>query len=159
ERLRQRQGHKLRSLLDHASTHSSFYKDAWPEQIFDEQRVWDQLRSLPIIGKTDLQVSQDHMLALPLPGRVTRKTTGGSTGQAVTVVKDRHALAAERAASWLAYGWFNIRMGDLGVRFWGSPVTWKRKALYTATDLAVRRMRFSAFAFDDADLDRYWRRC
>lgn len=159
ERLLDRQAVKLSGLLDHAVRRSPFYARAWGRAGFEEAGIWEQFRELPIIGKSDLQESQEQMAVQPVPRRVTRKTTGGSTGQAVTVLKDRDATAAERAASWLGYGWFGIRPGDLGVRFWGNPVTLMRRLMYSAADVAMNRRRFSAFAFDDADLERYWRRC
>jgi phenylacetate-CoA ligase len=158
--LRQRQAEKLASLLNYAVEHSPYYAAAWGSgRRFDKDSVFEQLRGLPMISKSDLQNSQDAMLARPLLRRVSRKVTGGSTGEAVGVVKDREAIAAERAASWLAYGWFGLRMGDRGVRFWGEPTTLDRRFRFAASDFAMHRLRFSAFAFDDADLERYWARC
>jgi phenylacetate-CoA ligase len=60
---------------------------------------------------------------------------------------------------WWAYGWRGIRIGDRVARFWGVPVTAQRRLLARAADLATNRVRFSAFAFTDADLERYWKRC
>jgi phenylacetate-CoA ligase len=117
------------------------------------------LASLPILTKSDLQAHADELLVDRAPGPITRKTTGGSTGQAVTVVKDRKALAWERAAMWLGYGWAGVRFGDRCARFWGSQFDGKRRVVGHAGDLAMNRIRFSAFAFDDADLERYWQRC
>ena len=118
------------------------------------------LRTLPFITKQDLQTRFDSLKAEPQPGRTTSKTTGGSTGQPVTVVKDAGATAQERAASWLAYGWFGIRPGDRGARFWGSPrAIGKRRMRYAFADAAMNRIRFSAFGFNEAELESYWQRC
>ena len=99
------------------------------------------------------------MLAQPLVTPASNKITGGSTGQAVTIVKDRRATACERAAMWLGYGWRGVRMGDRAARFWGSPFASRRRWLTKASDAAMHRIRFSAFAFGDADLERYWNAC
>jgi phenylacetate-CoA ligase len=45
------------------------------------------------------------------------------------------------------------------VRFWGNPSSARRQLRFAAADFAMHRIRFSAFAFDDADLENYWRRC
>lgn len=157
--LLERQRARLAAILDHAAERSPFYADAWGKGRSGAANLVARFRDLPQITKKDLQQNQPAMLASGSHGAVSTKTTGGSTGEAVTLVKDRRATAAERAATWLAYGWFGVRMGDLGVRFWGSPVTARRRLMYTAADLAMNRMRFSAFAFTDRDLDEYWQRC
>lgn len=159
-RLLERQAARLTELLAYAARRSPYYAAAWgARRAFDPASVFEQLRELPIIGKPDLQASHEAMLARPAVRRVTRKVTGGSTGEAVGVVKDRAAIAAERAATALAYGWLGVRMGDRAVRFWGAPTTMERRFRFAASDFAMHRLRFSAFAFDDADLERYWRRC
>jgi phenylacetate-CoA ligase len=63
------------------------------------------------------------------------------------------------AATWLGYGWFGIAPGDRAARFWGQPAHLKRRLRFAAADIAMNRIRFSAFAFSEADLDRYWRAC
>lgn len=155
-----RQAGRLAETLNHAQNHSPFYAKRWPwaSRVSAEDAI-ARLAELPLITKTDLQESLDELIAQPALRRVTRKTTGGSTGQPVTVVKDREATAHEMAASWLGYGWFGVEIGDRAVRFWGSPFTLKRRLRFAAADLAMHRIRFSAFAFDEDDLERYWRRC
>jgi len=117
------------------------------------------LQSFPFLTKAQLQSERAALLAHPAPRRVTEKTTGGSTGQAVTVVKDRDATAHERAAMWLGYGWFGVEMGDRVARFWGAPFAFRNKWVVRLSDALMHRIRFSAFAFSDADLERYYHRC
>jgi len=160
ERVRDRQHLKLAAALSYASRHSAFYSSRWQiPDVISGEGVIATLSQLPLVEKSDLQRSFDDLIARPRPRRVTRKTTGGSTGQVVTVLKDRAATASEMAASWLGYGWFGVRIGDRAVRFWGTPFTAKRRLRFAAADLAMHRIRFSAFAFDEADLERYWKRC
>lgn len=162
DELRARQRRRLSGVLRQAARRVPLYGDRWPEGIEDvsERDALQALRRLPLLTKTDLQEWSNRLIAEDGPGRVSRKTTGGSTGQAVTVVKDSEALARERAASWLAYGWNGVEIGDRGARFWGSPTDlggrWLR---YAAADLAMNRIRFSAFAFSEDDLEGYWRTC
>lgn len=158
--LRRRQGRRLAAILEHAGERSPYYRDAWPASgRVRPGEARKLLATLPPLSKEELQRHADRLRTTPRHGRVTRKTTGGSTGQAVTVYKDRRATAREMAASWLGYGWFGIEIGDRAARFWGSPYTWKRRVRFAAADLAMHRIRFSAFAFDEDDLERYWARC
>lgn len=160
DRLAERQDRRLAAILEHAARRSPYYRARCRElRDVDARFARERLADLPFVTKADVQHSFREMLAVPGPRRVTAKVTGGSTGQAVTVVKNRSAIAAEMAASWLGYGWFGVRIGDRAVRFWGQPDSWKRRLRFAAADFAMHRIRFSAFAFDDADLERYWRRC
>jgi len=161
DQLARQQDHRLAAILNHAAERSPYYRARWPRSApigaVDARR---RLAELPFLTKADLQTSADELRAYPRPsGQVTRKTTGGSTGQAVTVLKDRTATAYERAAMWLGYGWFGVRFGDRVARFWGAPFTLRHRIVATAADFAMHRVRFSAFAFTDADLEFHWKRC
>lgn len=160
ERVADLQRERLADLLNHAARRTVHYREVLSRRIpVEVPAAPEALRSLPFLTKTDVQDRASEMAAVPRPGRVTHKTTGGSTGQAVTILKDRSALAFERAAMWLGYGWAGVRFGDRCARFWGSQFDGRRRLLGSAGDFAMNRVRFSAFAFDDADLERYWRRC
>ena len=155
------QRRRLAALLTYASHHAPLYADRLDDRrpVATENAV-DLLRSLPFLSKEDLQTRFEQLKAVPQPGRSTVKTTGGSTGQPVTVIKDRGATARERAATWMAHEWFGIRPGDRGARFWGSPrAVGKRRLRFALADVAMNRLRFSAFGVAEADLEQYWLRC
>lgn len=156
EQVRARQQGRLQAILVYAAEHSPHYRRLLPTPA---RITASEIHGLPLLTKQELQSELAQLQAQPLPFRVTRKTTGGSTGQAVTVVKDRDALAREMAATQLAYGWFGIRPGDRSARFWGSPPSFWRRLRAAAVRLAVRRVNFSAFAFNEQDLETYWQRC
>ncbi len=158
--LRARQAARLERLLALAAGSSPWHRERWGRRVALAGRdPFEVLRELPLVTKAELQDSIADMLVQPQPRRTLRKVTGGSTGQPVAIVKDSAAVAAEMAASWVAYGWFGVRRGDRGVRFWGQPATLKRRLRFAAADFAMHRIRFSAFAFGEEDLERYWRRC
>jgi phenylacetate-CoA ligase len=117
------------------------------------------LNGLPLLTKRDVQRSLSELRVTPQPTRLSHKVTGGSTGEAVTILKDRTATAYERAAMWLGYSWHGIRIGDRAARFWGQPFGKRSRITTGLTDLAMNRIRFSAFAFDEQSLESYWRRC
>jgi len=120
----------------------------------DEAR--NLLSELPLLTKRELQTSPEDLLVSPLPKRVSRKTTGGSTGQTVTVLKDPRSLAFEMAATWRGYGWAGLRIGDRAMRWWGRGASLRRRLRSSLADLAMNRVTASAFAFSESDLLRYW---
>lgn len=160
DELLRRQDERLARLLTVVGRSSPFYRERWGE-IGDvpADGARERLRGLPLVAKTDLQLHREEMLCDPLPGRTTDKTTGGSTAQPVRVTKTSDGIAREMAASWMALEWFGIRMGDRAVRFWGTPLTRKRRVRFALADLAMNRIRLSAFDLDEEDLSRYWERC
>ncbi len=161
EELAAQQSAALAETLRDAGRYVPYYRRAWGGESVDVSAAAARaaLAALPFLTKRDLQEAADELVSERRPRRVTCKTTGGSTGQAVTLLKDRDATAREMAASWLGYGWFGVQIGDRAVRFWGQPFTRQRRLRFAAADFAMHRIRFSAFAFDRADLRAYWQRC
>ncbi len=149
------QAERLHQTLSFASANVSWYRHHLAP-ILDTGRVHD-LTQWPVLTKVDIQRAPEAFHPEAQPRRVTRKTTGGSTGQPVTLMKDRHAIGRELAASAMGYSWFGVRMGQRSARFWGSPQTRKRALRSTLADAVMNRKRFSAFAFDQSDLSQYWR--
>jgi phenylacetate-CoA ligase len=155
-----RQRVQLARILKYASQQVPYYRRQWGGPIpASAADALETLAALPLVTKRVLQDACGELVSDRRPLRVTRKTTGGSTGEVVTLLKDREAIAREMAATWLAYGWFGVRMGDRAIRFWGEPFTRRRRLRFAAADFAMHRIRFSAFAFDTASLRRYWDRC
>ena len=155
-----RQERRLIDILRYAHDHSPYYRDALRGlSTLRTENASAYLENVSLLTKHQLRTRDDALRAVPPPRRVRSKTTGGSTGQAVTVLKDGPAIAREMAASWLGYGWYGVHVGARGVRFWGSPHSMSRKLRFIAADLAMNRLRFSAFAFTDRDLEEYWQQC
>jgi len=161
ELLRARQNGRIHRILTYAARNVAFYRDAWRgERIPEGSDVRAFLEGLPLISKRDLQRNFESLRAFPRSSRTTRKTTGGSTGEPVTVIKDRSATAAERAAMWCAYGWHGIAVADRAVRFWGTAERANRNhRLDAVSDRLMNRIRVSAFAFSEDDLGQYWEKC
>jgi phenylacetate-CoA ligase len=158
--LQSRQRDRLASILRYASNHSAFYRARIADRLaLDASTALEDIKKLPLLTKHDLQQNSEVVRAYPSPKRIARKTTGGSTGQPVVIYKDASAIASERAFSALAYGWFGVKAGDRGARFWGTPTTFRRTLMSSASNFAMNRLSFSAFSFTDQDLQRYWDRC
>ncbi len=138
---------RLRAVLHFARSNIPFYRE--------RARAGAGLEGFPILTKADL-IRHATALHAPGRGRFSTKTTGGSTGRAVTVRKNPAGVAAERAATWMAFGWYGIQPGDRAIRLWGTGGGRDRMLKSTVADLAMNRRTLSAFAFDSDRLRQHW---
>lgn len=145
---------RLSALIAHASARVPFHAGRLPE-VSATDDVQAVLAQLPFLQKQDLQSRADDLRSRPAPGKLVSKTTGGSTGEPVTVWKTRDAWAWELAATWRGYSWAGIEAGDLQARFWGVPqqagARWRARAI----DTVCHRIRIPAFSFSEEDMKRY----
>lgn len=149
----------LEELLRYAASRTQHYAAAARAAGLDPTKITGaDLARLPLLTKVDLVERSAYLRALTLPGTASWKVTGGSTGVAVRLRKNRGATAAEQAASWRSYGWYGIRPGDRQARFWGTPLTGRTAFRYRTIDFVLNRKRFSAFAFRREDLRGYFER-
>ncbi|MFH1143675.1 MAG: AMP-binding protein [Candidatus Eisenbacteria bacterium] len=152
---RARQIEALRRLILHARAHVPHYARSLAALGPEEPRSLDDVRRLPFLTKQDLQERAGELRSRGPVGRLIAKTTGGSTGQPVTVWKTRDAWAKELAATWRGYGWAGVRVGDRQARFWGIPYQTGARRRARLIDAVCNRVRFSAFRFSEADMRDY----
>jgi phenylacetate-CoA ligase len=158
QRIDEMQNRALERILRHALKSTGYYgRMAANVGIDPATATADDLTRLPLLDKTQLVDAGNTIHAPRMPGTTSWKTTGGSTGVAVRLRKNRYATAAEQAASWRSYGWYGIEPGARQARFWGTPLRRRARLRYHAIDFVFNRERFSAFAFDDEDLGHYFR--
>jgi len=118
----------------------------------------DTLRGAPTLSKQELR-NEHAQLQSVRPGLLcVRKTTGGSTGEPVTILKTRSAMAWELAATWRGYGWAGVGIGDSQARFWGVPLDAKGRLKARLIDFVCHRRRYSAFDFNRQSFADYERR-
>ena len=148
------QGVRLSALLKHSRELVPFYSERIPpEPPAGYALAW--LPDLPFLHKSDLQGFPEELTSTGSVGRLVAKTTGGSTGEPVTVWKTRDAWAWELAATWRGYRWTGVDVGDLQARFWGVPQGTSGRWRSRAIDTVCRRVRLSAFSFSHDDMLRY----
>lgn len=151
---------KLQKMVSIAFEGSPFYRRMYTAAGVgpDMLKTLDDLKRLPEITKKDLVDHMESMLTTRHPFWASRKTTGGSTGQAVTLLKNPSALAMERAVTARSYEWAGVRIGDPQARFWGVPLHQVNRAKYRVVDFIANRKRFSAFAVDDENREVYFKK-
>ncbi|MBK9775911.1 MAG: phenylacetate--CoA ligase family protein [bacterium] len=156
EDMHSRQLSRLRELIDQSRSDVPFYRDL-SSGSGSGTTVAAILSSLPFLTKADLQQSAADLRSRRNHGRLVPKTTGGSTGEPVTIWKSRDAWARELGATWRGYDWAGVAAGDLQARFWGvahsSSGRWRARLI----DQVCHRIRIPAFAFTEEDLTAYAR--
>ncbi len=145
------QSQALASLVDHSRRRVPFYAGL-PALPGGGEDPAASLRALPFLAKSDLQQSAAQLRSTAGHGRLVAKTTGGSTGEPVTIWKTREAWALELAATLRGYAWAGVAAGDLQARFWGVAHTSSGRNRARAIDFVCHRIRIPAFAFSEDDL-------
>ena len=111
-------------------------------------------QNLPIISKSMLKANARLFRASSIPKPITSKTTGGSTGQPITIYKDAEAMAREQAATMRGYSWTGLVPGDRQYRMWGVPIKQVALTKERIRDLLLNRRRFSAFNYTESDFKK-----
>lgn len=156
--VRDRQSQKLNDLLSFAADNVPHYQEALrTPRANDQQDPMAWLTDVPLLDKEVLQQHPERLHGR-LEGRTTIKSTGGSTGEPVALLKTAGGVAVERACTWFGLGWFGIAVGDPSVRFWGTPLTPPRRLRFKLADVAMNRIHVSAFALEESDLAEYYER-
>jgi phenylacetate-CoA ligase len=150
-----RQLDKLKRMVEYAAGNVPYYRERLRHLDVASLSTLDDLQNLPCTTKSDLKDRGREFQSGQSFPFVTRKTTGGSTGEPVTILKTRDAMAWELAATWRGYSWAGISIGDRQGRFWGVPASAKDRTRAAIIDFIAHRRRCSAFAFNESDLRRY----
>lgn len=118
----------------------------------------DALREAPTLSKQELRNEHAELQSVRPGILCVTKTTGGSTGEPVTLLKTRSAMAWELAATWRGYGWAGVGIGDKQARFWGVALDAKGRSTARLIDFVCHRRRYSAFNFNRQSFAEYERR-
>lgn len=147
---------RLYELLRFAREHVPYYREVLKHVDITSVKLLENLQSIPLLTKELMKDNFDGLKRNNLHGAI-KKTTGGSTGNPVTVFKSRSALALTYAAYWRGWGWGGVHVGDRQGRFWGVPheVSGRRHA--ALANFLLNRYRCSAFAFSDEELAQYYK--
>jgi phenylacetate-CoA ligase len=145
---------KLNRLLLIARNESKYYKKSL-QNIKLPLSSLDEINQLPFLTKQNL-IKDKEELKTWRAFYSSSKTTGGSTGEPVTLLKNPEALARERAATWRAYSWADIDVGDRQARFWGVPHSSSAAFKAKVIDFISNRKRISAFNLTETSMLDYY---
>ncbi|NKB37604.1 MAG: hypothetical protein GKR93_10605 [Gammaproteobacteria bacterium] len=144
-------------LLDYAFKKFPFYRDSFNRNNLESFSLGElqDLGKLPFLTKSDISKLYQQQSFF---GRqfYSKKTTGGSTGQAVTILKNADAMARERAATWRSYRWAGVDIGDPQARYWGVPISTRNRLFYNLVDFIANRKRLSAFNVNAESMEKHY---
>jgi phenylacetate-CoA ligase len=155
DEIRSIQAKKLIKLLAYATKNVPAYKGMENTFGYKSDDIDKILNTIPFTLKDDIKKNFSGYISKENFYLLTKKTTGGSTGQPVTILKTREAMGFELAATWRGYSWAGIDIGDKQARFWGVPFSNFGKFNAWLTDKICNRIRLSAFSFNDDCLMAY----
>ena len=125
EGVRELQRERLQAVIQHAAQNTPFYKERFsrhglaPDSADD---VFEQLKSLPPLTKSEIQKSCTEMISDGLDrATLIKNQTGGSTGEPIQFYLDKSRYEARMAAMLRHDGWAGMKVGDRMACIWGAP--------------------------------------
>lgn len=149
---------QLAKIIRHAREATHYYPRIAQGMQAGPDSVHHSLAGLPVLEKETLRSAPDELRATAVRGLLEKKTTSGSTGQPVTVWKNRDAIARERAATWRAYGWAGISVAAPQGLLWGQPLTVSGRLRARSLDFLANRLRLSMFGVTESEMEEFHRK-
>ena len=114
---------QLKTIVEHAHSHSPFYQRRFAEYGFDPARIQslDDLRHAPILEKLDIAHHGQLILATNYPrSHLVASLTGGTTGNPFVFYRDRSCHSRRHALTHLANEQLGWRIGDPTAVLWNA---------------------------------------
>jgi len=148
---------RLQALLTWAHERAPYYRELLEAAGLPEGKLSspDDLRRVPFLTRDLLRARFDDLRARADLRGVQLRSSGGSTGQPVTVLVDMTRMGVEEAARLRAHRWFGLAPGAREVVLWGSPIELGRQdRIRQLRDQLLNSRLLSAFDLGDAQLAR-----
>ena len=158
--LRDLQWVALRKHLEFAYAHVPYYRRLLDEHELPPWRIRspEDFRRIPYLTRDQLRSSFDDLRARVRLPRVTRRTSGGSTGVPAVVMVDMERMGFGEAVRLRAHRWFGLEPGAREICLWGSPIELTRQdRLRVLRDRLLNSKVLSAFRMSETLMARYGR--
>jgi len=159
--MREIQEKRLRALVSFSYREVPYYRRAMKERglLPEDIRTLSDLGRLPVLRKSDVQLSSDELRPVNYDGRVLKWSSGGSTGRPVQFLRGLDDYSQAWAAAFRGWGWAGYRPGDSIVNLWGSPITLmaSRNVKKKVQNSLLRRHTLSAYNMTGEALAQYTR--
>ena len=159
DEIREMQMRKLRSLLEHAREHSSFYRNYFERNGFDcGIGSLDDLKALPSLGKKDMVAHRDEIQNRGLGGRLVFSKTAGTTSVLLSFYRTSDWDAQHRAAIARGYRWYGVDLWMRAGILWSIPPGRRQRLKARASDVFLNRFRQKSFEMNERTLEPFYRR-
>ena len=151
------QAERLRRFLGTAGARVPYYRDLFRRTEFHPESVRgiQELAKLPILTKPDIRANQSTLVASGAR-RLTRFSTGGSTGEPLQFLVGPARVSSDVASRCRTMRWWGARVGDPEIVLWGSPIEVTRQDRVRAIrDWLFRSTLLSAVGMTPKRLDGY----
>jgi phenylacetate-CoA ligase len=158
DRLRAYQADRLQALITYACERVPYYQELFSAHGLAPSTIKgpDDLHQVPPMTRALLREHFDRLCARPLPRRVQRMATGGSTGAPVTILVDMQRMGFTEGARLRAHRWFGLPPGVPEVVLWASPIEVRQQdRLRSLRDKLLNSRLLSAFDLGEPALKRY----
>ncbi len=149
---------RLRAQLDHAARTVPYWREIFARlgaRAADFTRD-EHLAALPTTTKELINAAGDAMTSTqPVSGRITRSSTGGSTGRNVWFLIDPEAHDRRRAAGRLTEEWDGVRPGTRTATIWGASLEATPSRGAQLYDRLTNRLFLSAYGVGPQELEAY----
>ncbi len=156
--LRELQFARLRQHIEFAYRHTVYYRRLLDEHGLPPHRIqsFDDFARIPPLTRDLLRRNFSELQSRDCRlGRVQRLSTGGSTGEPVTVLVDT-SIGFGPAVRYRAHRWFGLEPGVREIVLWGSPIEITRQdRLRAVRDRLINSKLLSAFDLGEHALEVY----
>ncbi len=143
----------LKKLLEHAYSHTKFYKEYYDQHGVNISQINSvaDLSKLPILTKEHVKEHCRELLANTNPvGKYIHITSSGSTGQPKHLYLDRNSYGWRMASTFLAWKYAGFKFGDSYLRLTLTP---RKGWLPKAVDWSTRCTYEDLYHFDELKLE------
>lgn len=151
------QWRKLERLVAHCWNEVPYYRRRWGAAGMSapaDVRSLEDYARLPVLTKKDVRENFEALHAPAHRDGLLYKTTGGSTGEPLTIGYTRESYERRVAVMHRGYGWAGARMGTRALHFWGESLEGVPVKLQLMQRLFNRRV-VNVFTMGDDDMARY----
>ena len=157
ERLAELQLQRLRDLLQEVGQNVPYYKSLFAQLRFDPTCLLStaDLQKLPFLTKAVIR-ENTPLMKNDEAQKISRFTTGGSTGEPLHFFIGKKRISHDVAAKWRATRWWGVDIGDPEIVVWGSPIELDKQDRFKRwRDSWLRTRLLSAFEMSEVKLDEF----
>ena len=149
---------KLRSFLKDAYDSVPYYNRLFNKCGFVPSKVedFDDLQKIPFLTKEIIKNNLEALRSKSYQGKTQLISTGGSTGEPVSVYCDIDRFSWDSASQLRCQRWFGIDVGEKEAVLWGAPIEiTKQDRIRNLRDHFVNSKLLSAFNLSEQSFESY----
>jgi len=116
---------KLLRLINHAYSNVPYYRDLFDGQCIKPSDInsFDDVWKVPPLCRKAIRENFERMVAAAFDRKsLIRRTTSGSTGEPIAILRDRHAQEIASASGLRFRKWAGHDVGEKSARIWGAGI-------------------------------------